>query len=167
MKKSILICLIGLFSIALLKGQETPTLPIASLIDMEGKAIPEDAFNNGDAPVIISFWATWCAPCLKELESISALYGDWQKESGVKLIAISIDRIRQLERVKTLVKDKSWAYQVYMDQSGDFRSALNVVNIPHTFVLNGKGEIVYQSTTYATGDELKLYEKVKAIGVAP
>jgi peroxiredoxin len=97
------------------------------------------------------------------LENISKSYKSWQEETGVKLIAISIDRERQLEKVKALVQEKSWDYEVYMDQSGAFRDALNVVNIPHTFVLDGEGKIVYQSTSYNPGDELKLFEKIKAI----
>lgn len=155
-----LICVLSM-SLGSLVAQEAPTLPIEKLVDLEGNTVPEEAFSNDGKPLIISFWATWCAPCLKELANISTVYSQWQEEEGVKLIAISIDRARQLEKVKTLIAEKGWSYDVFMDQSGDFRNSLNVVNIPHTFVLDGKGEIIYQSTSYTPGDELKLYEKVK------
>lgn len=154
------------FSLSTVFAQETITLPTDKLVDLEGNTVPEEAFDNDGKPVIISFWATWCAPCISELGNIAKVYKQWQEEKGVKLIAISIDRARQLEKVKGVISDKDWPYTVFMDQTGDFRNALNVVNIPHTFVLDGKGKIIYQSTSYKPGDEQVLYEKVKAVGSA-
>jgi len=150
MKKIVLFCLLPLFSSVFLNlhAQEL-TLPVESLISLDQKPVAPEVFNNNGKPVIISFWATWCGPCVNELSTIAKTYSIWQKESGVKLIAISIDRVRQLEKVKSFIKDKKWDYEVYMDQTGDFREALNVVNIPHTFVLDANGKIVYQSTTYS------------------
>ncbi|MDW3648256.1 MAG: TlpA disulfide reductase family protein [Bacteroidia bacterium] len=163
MRKQILLILFFFFSfgIQLSFAQNSSELPIEILKDFEGNAAPKSLLDNDGKPVILSFWATWCAPCLQELKSIKKIYADWQEESGVKLIAISIDRNRQLPRVKQLVEKNNWPFEVYMDADGEFRTALNVVNIPHTFVLDGEGNIIYQSTSYSPGDEMKLYEKVK------
>jgi len=163
MRKQILYVLILTFSLAFQTSfaQSTDELPVEILKDFDGNSAPKTLLNNDGKPVILSFWATWCAPCLQELKSIQAIYGDWQKESGVKLIAVSIDRERQLPRVKALVEKSKWPFEVYIDSDGEFRTALNVVNIPHTFVLDGDGNVIYQSTSYSPGDEQKLYEKVK------
>ena len=114
-------------------------------------------------PTIISFWATWCKPCIAELTNIAEEYGDWQKESGVKLVAVSIDDARNAVKVGPLVRGKGWEYAVYIDQNQDLKRALNVNNVPHTFLLNGAGEIVWQHNAYQEGDEAHLRELVKQV----
>jgi hypothetical protein len=94
------------------------------------------------------------------------VYKDWQKETGVKLIAMSIDDSRNTSKVGPLVNGKGWKYDVFLDENADFKRALNVTNIPHTFLLNKAGEIVWQHNSYAPGDEEELFEKVKALSKA-
>ena len=121
-----------------------------------------DIENNGN-PIIISFWATWCAPCKRELNTIADLYEDWQDETGVKLVAISIDDTRNINKVAPYVNGQAWDYEVYIDPNSDFARAMNVNNVPHTFLLNGDREVVYQHNSYSPGDEEKLFEKVKEL----
>ncbi|MCB0845747.1 MAG: TlpA family protein disulfide reductase, partial [Bacteroidetes bacterium] len=87
-------------------------------------------------------------------------YIDWQEETGVKLIAISIDDNRTSSGVPMIVNAKGWEYEIYLDKNSDFKRAMNVVNIPHTLLLNDKLEVVWQHTSYAPGDEEELYEQV-------
>ena len=119
--------------------------------------------TNEGKPIIISFWATWCKPCKKELDAIAENYEEWTKETGVKLIAVSIDDARSSEKAATDAKIKGWTYEVYIDQNQDFKRAMNVNNIPHTFLVDSNGEIVWQHNSYAEGDEDKLYEMVKKV----
>lgn len=135
-------------------------LPEAMVEDVNGIRTSTTAFENDGAPMIISFWATWCKPCLKELAAIEEVYEDWVEETGVKLIAISVDDSRSAPRVRSFVLGSGWEYDVFLDKNGDFKRAMNVVNIPHTFLLDGEGNIVYQHTSYAPGDEDDLYEKI-------
>jgi cytochrome c biogenesis protein CcmG, thiol:disulfide interchange protein DsbE len=139
------------------------TLPSASVKTIDGKPFNTAEISNDGKPIIISFWATWCKPCKKELDAISENYKEWQDETGVKLVAISIDDARSMANVGKEVKAKGWEFEVYLDSNQDFKRAMNVNNVPHTFLLNGKGEIVYQHNSYAEGDEEKLYEKVKKV----
>ncbi|MEO8068894.1 MAG: TlpA disulfide reductase family protein [Flavobacteriales bacterium] len=138
-------------------------LPSASVTSMEGKKVDAKTFSNNGKPIIISFWATWCAPCKRELNAIAEVYDDWQKNTGVKLIAVSIDDARSSARVAPYVNGQTWDYEVYLDPNGDLKRAMNVQNVPHTFLIDGTGKIVWQHNVYNPGDENELYSKVKEL----
>lgn len=136
-------------------------LPSAVVKTLDGKTVDTKTFENDGKPIIISFWATWCKPCVLELNTIMDEYADWQDETGVKLIAISIDDARNTAKVAPFVNGKGWEYDVYLDTNGDFKRVMNVNTVPHTFVLNGDKQVVYSHNAYAPGDEEELYEIVK------
>ncbi|HAD97685.1 MAG TPA: alkyl hydroperoxide reductase [Cryomorphaceae bacterium] len=139
-------------------------IPSIKVKDLNGNVVDASslASNNGK-PVVISFWATWCKPCVRELNAIKDQYIDWQDESGVKLIAISIDDSRNSAKVKPFITGQGWEYPVYLDENSELRRALNVNNIPHTFLLDGKGNIVWQHNGYIPGDEDHLYELITKV----
>jgi len=138
-------------------------LPSVTIKDVKGNPFSTDKIVNNGKPVIISFWATWCKPCIKELTTISDVYADWKEETGVQLYAVSVDDARSSSQVGPLANGKGWDYTVLLDQNGDFKRAMNVGPIPHTFVLNGKGEIVWQHTSFSEGSELELIEIVRKV----
>lgn len=138
-------------------------LPKVDVKTLDGKVVSTSTFQNDGKPIIISFWATWCKPCIQELTTISDVYEDWQDETGVKLIAISVDNSRTSGGVLPLVNGKDWDYEVYLDENGDFKRAMGVNVVPHTFLLNGKGEIVWQHTSFTEGSELELIELVRKV----
>lgn len=144
-------------------AQNTGTIPSAMVKDLKGKTINTSTLDNEGKPMVISFWATWCKPCIQELININEDYEAWQKETGVKLVAVSIDDARNSTKVAPFVNGKGWDYQVLLDENSDFKRAMNVNNVPHTFLLDGNKKIVYQHTSYLPGDEDKLYEKIKEI----
>jgi peroxiredoxin len=162
-----LVCFLS-FSIAMVaqdttKSSVKKTLPSVELKDINGKKINTAELTNDGNPIIISFWATWCKPCVTELRAIADQYDDWQAETGVKLIAVSVDDSKTSGNVKPFVNGNSWDYEVLLDVNGEFKRAMNVNLVPHTFVLNGQGEIIWQHTTYAPGAENELYEAVKSV----
>ncbi|HVA97913.1 MAG TPA: TlpA disulfide reductase family protein [Bacteroidia bacterium] len=138
-------------------------LPSVNVTALDGSVFNTSKISNNGKPIIIDFWATWCKPCKKELDAIAEDYPDWQKETGVKVIAISIDDSRAAAEVAADVNAKGWTYDVYIDENQDFKRAMNVNNVPFTFVLNGNGEIVWKHNSYADGDADKLYEIVKKV----
>jgi thiol-disulfide isomerase/thioredoxin len=163
MKKLILLSALALFSLTVFSQTENRQMPSVTVTDMEGGKVNTSEFNNDGKPMIVNFWATWCSPCKRELNNIADVYEDWVEETGVKLIAISIDDARNAGKVAPYVNGKGWEYEVYIDSNQDLKRALNVNNVPHTFLLNGKGEIVWQHNSYSEGDEDTLYEAVKAL----
>lgn len=138
-------------------------LPSTTVKTVDSKTINTSTFSNAGKPMIISFWATWCKPCKKELDAIAEEYANWVKETGVKLIAVSIDDARGFSKVGPEVKTKGWDYEVYVDENQDFKRAMSVNSVPHTFVIDGKGNVVWQHNSYAEGDEDALYEVVKKV----
>ncbi len=138
-------------------------IPSATVKKLDGSTTNSNTFSNNGKPIIISFWATWCKPCKKELDAINEEYAELQKETGVKLIAISIDDARSSGKVVTDVKVKGWTYEVYIDENQDFKRAMNVNNVPHTFLVDGEGKIVWSHNSYSEGDEEKLFEHVRTL----
>ena len=155
MKKSILILAAVIFLINI-----NAQLPNIKLKDVTGNTIDISKIENEGNPIIISFWATWCKPCKAELNAIAEEFEDWADETGVKLIAISIDDARSSSRVEPYVNAMGWDYTVLMDPNGDMKRAMNVNNVPHTFLLNGEGKIVWDHNNYSPGDENELYHEV-------
>lgn len=147
--------------LAIAAHAQSGKLPNVTVQGIDGKKVNTGDWSNGGKPMIINFWATWCAPCKRELNTIAEHYETWQKETGVKLIAVSIDDARSMNRVAPYVNGQDWDYEVVLDPNGDLKRALNVNNVPHTFLVDGKGNIVYQHNNYEPGDENELYKKVK------
>ncbi len=165
MKKALFFLLYLSFSITLHaqeSNEDGKKLPSVQLKDMNGKSV-NTAELGFEGPVVISFWATWCSPCKRELNTIQELYEDWQTETGVHLVAVSVDDEKTKSSVPTYVNGKGWDYLVLMDPNGDFKRAMGVNNVPHTFLVDPSGNIVYSHNNYTPGDEDKLYEQIKKI----
>lgn len=138
-------------------------LPSVSLRMLDGKTIDTAALNNDGKPFVISFFASWCKPCNRELSNIAEVYEEWQEETGMKLFAVSIDEGQNAQKVKPFVDNHGWEYDVILDPNSDFRRALGVPLIPHTFVIDGQGKIVMSHNGYKEGDEQEVIAKIREI----
>ena len=139
-------------------------LPSVTLKDVNGHPVQIDQLGGKGKPVIISFFATWCKPCMRELKAIDELYPDWQDEYGVEMYIVSTDQGQDSKKVKPLVDGQGWDYHVLLDPNGELKRAMNVQSIPHIFVLDGKGKTVYNHVGYTDGDELEIEKKLRELG---
>lgn len=139
------------------KGQKLPSIEIK---DLSGSAVDISKYSDNNKLTIISFWATWCTPCKKELNNISEIYEEWVDEYGVELVAISIDDSRSTSKVKTYINGQGWDFDVLLDSNSDLKRALNFQTVPFTLLLDQEGKIVYRHTGYVEGDEYILEDEI-------
>lgn len=139
--------------------QEFPTVDLKSL---ESETVSTSLFNENDKLYVFSFWATWCAPCIQELEAISEVYEDWKTQINVEIIAVSTDDSRTQKRVKPLINGKGWAYTVLLDTNQDLKRRLSIANIPYLVVVKN-GKIVFIQNGHTPGAEEELLEKLKSL----
>lgn len=154
--------IVSLFFIGFNLNAQT-NLPDVSISNLEGKKISlKTDFSEKDKLYVYSFWATWCTPCINELDEINDLQKTWKKEVNFDVIAVSIDDSRTQKRVKPLINGKEWEFIILLDSNQDLKRALTIVNVPYTIVVKNN-MIVHVQNGYVPGNELELFEKLKSL----
>lgn len=138
-------------------------LPSVTLKTLDGKTVDTATLSNDGKPFVISFFATWCKPCNRELKAISEVYPDWQEETGMKLIAVSVDESQNAGKVKPLVAAEGWDYEVLLDTNSEFMRGMGVQMVPHVFVVDGNGKIVESHSGYTDGSESGIIDLIRSI----
>jgi thiol-disulfide isomerase/thioredoxin len=136
-------------------------IPIAALETVDGDAFSSEIFiQQSNKPIVLTFWATWCIPCLTELSATNEQFEGWKEKYSFDFYAISVDDNRTAKKVPTLVAGKGWPFKILLDTNQDFKRRLNINSIPYLIVVKN-GKIIYKKTGFVKGDEIKI-EKVIA-----
>ncbi len=136
-------------------------LPVVKLATLNGKEYSTNQLNETtNQPIILSFWATWCVPCINELSAINDQLDIWKKTIKFNVYAIATDDSRTIKRVEPLVNGKDWAFNVLLDKNQDFKRALNITGIPYTIIVKN-GKIIYRHLGYVDGDENEIFKILK------
>ena len=138
-------------------------MPDVTLTDIQGKKTNVADYAKTGKVTVLSFWATWCIPCKKELTNISGLYDDWKKKYNLQLIAVSIDDSRSAGKVKPYVDGQRWDYDVLLDVNQDLKRALNIQSVPFTVVFDQTGKVAFIHSGYVEGDEYVLADELQKL----
>lgn len=136
------------------------SLPDINVQNLKGKSIKTSDIIADSGVYVVCFWATWCKPCIQELNTYADLYERWQKDYGARIVAVSVDDARTVAKVAPYVKGRNWTYDFILDVNSDFRRAMNVNNCPHTFLVKN-GAVVWQHAAFAPGDEEDLEQQLR------
>ena len=153
-----------LLTIALLISATTfAQVPSVTVENAKGEAVNTKSLLDEGTPMIVSFWSTSCKPCIRELDAIYDALPDWLDEADFRVVAVSTDDSRLLAKAKSFAEGRGWGeeYTLLFDKNQDFMRAMNVSVVPHVFVIDGKGKVVYSHTSYVPGNELELFEAIK------
>lgn len=144
-------------------AQENKTLPSVEVRTLDGQTVDIQEYGQDGKITVLSFWATWCSPCKKELDAIADLYEYWKEDYDVEIVAVTIDTQRALAKVKPMVTAKGWTYTILSDANQRLQNALNFQTVPQTYVVDQQGQIVYSHSGYVPGDEYELEDKLKKL----
>ena len=141
------------------KANKVPSVNIKTL---DGKTINSKGIFKKGEPTLLVFWATCCAPCKKELTAISKVYDTWKEETGINIVAVSVDLPQYVNGVKPFVINNNWDFDVYLDVDRNLMHGMNAYSTPHSYLINAKGEIIWEKQGFIQGDEEKIYTKINS-----
>jgi thiol-disulfide isomerase/thioredoxin len=141
-------------------GFSQKSIPNSTLTTLEGRSVNIQDEISEDKITVLSFWATWCVPCINELDAISEVYDDWQESANIELIAVSTDDSRTQKRIRPMINGKGWPYKILLDKNQELKRALNISTIPQTYILKGS-KIIYIHSGYSPGVEDEIYDVIQ------
>ena len=159
MKKIIVALFVSIIALSA-KAQDVPSVNIK---DLKGENVNFANVVKKGRVTVVSFWATWCVPCKKEINNISDVMPEWKKSLDFDFVAVSIDDTRNIAKVKSYVNAVKWDFQTFVDPNQDLKQKLNFPSVPYTVVFDQNGKIAFTHQGYVEGDELLLKEKLKEL----
>ena len=131
--------------------------------DLEGNEVSLTDYVKEGQITLLSFWATWCAPCKKELDHLSSHYDSWKEKYNIEVVAVSTDQASKLEKVISTAEEKNWPFSVLIDPNNTMYEALDFQSVPQIFLIDETGKIVFKRTGYKEEDKASLEEEIKKL----
>lgn len=151
-----LVCLMAISSM----GQSS--LPNVTIKDLNGKSVNIQSYGKASKITVISFWATWCGPCKKELAKLNTKLPEWETKYNMQLVGVSVDDSKTAPNVKTYVAGRNWKFDILMDTNSDLKRAFGIANVPFTLIIKD-GKVMYRHDGYVDGAENELEAELKKL----
>jgi thiol-disulfide isomerase/thioredoxin len=162
--KKILVSIVSLFFVIALHAQDLPETEIKDV--NTGKKMAFNSIPEKGKVTIISFWATWCIPCKKEIKNISLKLNDWHKEADFNYMTISVDKVEAEGLVRSYAISQGWKFPYFIDANSDLMRSLSFQNVPYTMILDKNGKVAFTHSGYEEGGETDVWAKVKELAAA-
>ncbi len=162
--KKIIIAIVCMFIVASTQAQGLPDTQIKDV--NSGKKLPFNETVEKGKVTLISFWATWCVPCKKEIKNISLKLPEWKKEVDFNYMTVSIDEPRAEGLVRTYALSQGWSFPFYLDANSDLKRSLSFQNVPYTMIIDKNGKVAFTHTGYEEGGEAEVFAKIKELAAA-
>ena len=146
----------------LLADQLNIPMPEFEIDGLDSTTITHEKFK--DKILIVSFWATWCPPCRKELPHMNEVYHQYKEDEEVEIIVVSTDKDKFL--VPPFISENGFDFPVYY--ADGLNTAFGVKGIPTLFVIDKQGLIRYKKVGFSEGEEFEkimswYIEEIKAV----
>mgnify|MGYP000860074191 CR=1 FL=1 len=139
-------------------------LPDTQIKDVNtGKKVAfNETFEKGKV-TLVSFWATWCVPCKKEIKNIREKMPTWKQEADFNFVTVSVDESRAEGLVRSYAKSQGWNFPYYIDPNSDLKRSLNFQTVPFTLIVDKNGKVAYMHSGYEEGSENEVFAKIKEL----
>jgi thiol-disulfide isomerase/thioredoxin len=162
--RKIVIAATALFLALQVHAQDLPDTEIKDV--NSGKKVAFNDIVEKGKVTVISFWATWCVPCKKEIKNMSLKLPVWKKEADFNYMTISIDEARAEGLVRTFALSQGWTFPYYIDANSDLKRSLSFQSVPYTIIIDKTGKVAFSHTGYEEGGEEEIFAKIKELAAA-
>jgi peroxiredoxin len=119
----------------------TPGQPAPDFVAHDPDGIPVALHDYLGRPVIINFWATWCAPCRQEMRALQTVY-EAHKAAGLAVLAVSQDQQDKGEAVRAYCMTLGITFSPLLDPDGQVATPYKVFLLPSTVFIHPSGTVV-------------------------
>lgn len=147
-------------------SEATLTLaPRFNVRDVRGRTVDlSELLRRG--PVLLDFWATWCAPCVQSLPELEAWHRRYEP-LGLTVVGVSVDGPRNFARVRPFVASHGLTYTIVLDRDGRLQRAYQVLAVPTAVLIDTSGAVVQVRTSYRPGEGARFEDGIRALLPGP